>query len=44
MKILILSIAIFLSACSTTVPQFQLGEEVSPPFGCVQARDSGHDC
>ena len=35
-------IAIYMIGCATD--QFKLGEEVSPPNGCIAAKVRGHDC
>ena len=34
--------AVLVAACSPT--QFVLGEEVTPPNGCIEARSRGHEC
>ena len=35
-------IALLLSGCSPT--PFVLGDEVPPPYGCIEARGRGHEC
>lgn len=36
-------LAVLLAGC-VSAPQFELGPEVAPPQGCVEARARGHDC
>ena len=44
-KLIVIGVMLLLSGCASfDVPQLITGEEVSPPFGCVEARERGHDC
>ena len=34
--------AVLVAACTAT--PFVLGDEVQPPYGCLEARGRGHEC
>lgn len=40
--VIALAITFFIAGCAPV--QFELGREVPPPSGCVEARIRGHDC
>ena len=46
--LMLLSLALFISAlvaCESVPPEpFVIGEEVSPPYGCIEGRKRGVDC
>lgn len=44
MRLIMVLLVLLLSGCQTKPKPFVLGDEVDPPFGCVEARKRGVEC
>jgi len=42
--LLAFSAALLVSGCETNPTLFEIGTEVTPPYGCVEGRRRGVDC
>jgi hypothetical protein len=44
MRLIMVLLVLLLSGCQAKPKPFVLGDEVSPPSGCIEARERGIEC